>query len=74
MIDWKRGLRDLAKGGRSLAHQGLKVGLVIRPGHHNAPIADLDQLKKSQRLWARRSLAAPAAGGDFPSSIDLEVL
>jgi hypothetical protein len=40
---------------KAVHRAGLKLGLVILPNHYYTPIADIDELKRSQDVWARRS-------------------
>lgn len=48
--------RDLAKGLMVKAHQSaLRAGVVALPNHFYTPIADVNELARTQEVWAHRS-------------------
>ena len=49
-------LRSLAKGCIGVLHRlALRAGFVVLPNHYYTPIADVHELRKQQRVWAKRS-------------------
>ncbi len=49
-------LKALAKSAIGTLHRvGLRVGIVLLPNHYYTPIADVHELRKFQKFWAKRS-------------------
>jgi predicted O-methyltransferase YrrM len=49
-------LKTLAKGPIGLLHRlALRAGVVILPNHYYTPVADVHELRKLQKFWAKRS-------------------
>lgn len=56
-------LKRFAKGAIGTLHRtALRAGVVILPNHYYTPIADVHELRKSQKYWAKRS---PMSGVDM---------
>jgi predicted O-methyltransferase YrrM len=52
----KRLGRDFAKGLMMKVHQSaLRAGMVVLPKHYYTPIADVNELARTQAIWAHRS-------------------
>jgi predicted O-methyltransferase YrrM len=59
----KRRLKALTKGAVGTLHRvALRAGVVVLPNHYYTPVADVHELRRLQKYWARRS---PMAGVDM---------
>ncbi len=49
-------LKPLAKGAIGILHRlALRAGVVVLPNHYYTPVADVHELRKMQKFWAKRS-------------------
>src|SRR5438067_7049636 len=49
-------LKPLAKGCIGTLHRlALRAGIVVLPNHYYTPIADVHELRKQRKCWAKRS-------------------
>jgi predicted O-methyltransferase YrrM len=49
-------LRPVVKGGIGIAHRlALRAGIIVLPNHYYTPVADVHELRRLQKFWARRS-------------------
>jgi hypothetical protein len=52
----RRAFKELAKRAlRALHEAGLRIGLIVLPRHYYVPVADLRELRRTRKVWAKRS-------------------